>query len=55
MTASPKTIPSAALAWDAMKLMEEDPTRLITVLPVIDQGLLVGLLRMHDILQAKLS
>ncbi|MBS0626572.1 MAG: KpsF/GutQ family sugar-phosphate isomerase [Verrucomicrobia bacterium] len=55
MTGLPKTIESGALAWEAMKKMEEDPTRLITVLPVVDQGRLVGLLRMHDILQAKLS
>lgn len=55
MTSSPKTIRSDALAWDAMKMMEEDPIRLITVLPVIDQGQVLGLLRMHDILQAKLS
>lgn len=55
MTRSPKTIEPGALAWDAMKKMEEDSARLITVLPVVDKGRLVGLLRMHDILQSKLS
>ncbi len=54
MTPRPKTIAPEALAWDAMKLMEEDPSCLITALPVVDQGRAVGLLRMHDILQANL-
>lgn len=55
MTQAPKSIGSEVLAWDAMKKMEEDPNRLITALPVTDQGRVLGLLRMHDILQAKLS
>ena len=55
MSPLPKTIESGALAWDAMKKMEEDPTRLVTVLPVVECGKVVGLVRMHDILQAKLS
>jgi arabinose-5-phosphate isomerase len=55
MTAAPKRINPEVLAWDAMKKMEEDPNRLITVLPVTEQGRVLGLLRIHDILQAKLS
>lgn len=52
MTLSPKTIRSDVLAWDALQKMEEDPARLITALPVIEEERVVGLIRMHDILQA---
>ena len=55
MTASPKSISSDQLALEAVRMMEEDPARLITVLPVLDQGRVVGLIRMHDILQKELS
>jgi arabinose-5-phosphate isomerase len=54
MTPSPRSISSDHLAFEAMRQMEEDPRRLITVLPVLDNGRVVGLLRMHDILQAGL-
>jgi arabinose-5-phosphate isomerase len=54
MTSSPLTTASRGLAVDAMRLMEEDPSRLITVLPVVDEGKVIGLLRMHDIIQAGL-
>ena len=43
------------LAWDAMKLMEEDYRRRITVLPVVDEELkVVGLIHLHDIIQSGL-
>ena len=51
MTKSPKWITSDQLAIQAVKAMEEDPARLITVLPVVEKGRVVGLIRMHDILQ----
>lgn len=54
MTLSPQTISADLLALAAMKKMEENPNRLITVLPVIEKGQLVGLIRMHDIIQAGL-
>lgn len=54
MTAFPKTISPERLAFEAMRFMEEDPSRLITVLPVLQEGRIVGLLRMHDILQSGL-
>lgn len=54
MTISPKTISQEKLALEAVKQMEEDPTRLITVLPVLENGHVVGLIRMHDILQREL-
>jgi arabinose-5-phosphate isomerase len=55
MTASPKSISPDQLAFEAVKKMEEDPARLITVLPVLEQGRVVGLIRMHDILQKELT
>jgi len=55
MTLSPMSIPPDVLAIEAVKKMEEDPARLITVLPVLENGRVVGLVRMHDILQKELS
>lgn len=55
MSPNPRSISSDILALDALRCMEEDPARLITILPVVEQGSVVGLLRMHDILQAGLS
>lgn len=55
MTQSPKSISPDRLAFEAMQQMEADPTRLITVLPVLENGRLIGLLRMHDILQKELA
>jgi arabinose-5-phosphate isomerase len=55
MTESPKSISPEKLAFEAVKIMEEDPARLITVLPVLERGKVVGLIRMHDILQKELS
>lgn len=54
MNPFPKWIAPEQLAQDAIKQMEEDASRLVTVLPVLSEGRLVGLLRMHDILQAGL-
>lgn len=51
MTANPKNITQEKLAFEAVQKMEEDPSRLITVLPVLEEGRVVGLIRMHDILQ----
>ena len=55
MTRSPKTVNQNQMALDAVRLMEEDPGRLITVLPVLDGHKLVGLIRMHDIVQLGLN
>jgi arabinose-5-phosphate isomerase len=51
MTPSPRFISPDCLAWDAMKQMEQNPQHLITVLPVLENNRVAGLLRMHDILQ----
>jgi arabinose-5-phosphate isomerase len=49
MTRSPLTTKPQDLAWHALKLMQKNPKQWITALPVIDDGCLVGLIRMHDI------
>jgi arabinose-5-phosphate isomerase len=55
MNSFPKWISPEQLVREAIARMEEDPARLITVLPVLQEGRVVGLLRMHDILQAGLK
>jgi arabinose-5-phosphate isomerase len=55
MTAAPLTVSSHLLVYEAMGKMEADPTRLVTALPVVENGELIGLLRMHDIVQAGMS
>ncbi len=55
MTPNPKWIGTETLALEAVQKMEEDPARLITVLPVLNEGKVVGLIRMHDILQKEFS
>jgi arabinose-5-phosphate isomerase len=52
MTPSAKWTNPKEMAWDAMQLMESDQQRPITVLPVLDGVRLVGLVRMHDLVQA---
>jgi arabinose-5-phosphate isomerase len=54
MTKNPRSISSDVLAYDAMKCMEQDQKSPIFVLPVVDDDKVVGLLRMHDIIQAGL-
>ena len=50
MTRSPICISSDASLGDAVKLMEERKSKL-SVLPVVDDGILRGLIRLHDIYQ----
>lgn len=54
MTNRVRSIHADALAWDAICLMEGDRTQPIMVLPVLDreQGKVVGILKMHDLIQA---
>lgn len=55
MNQKPFFIGSDILAWDALKIMEGDPHKRITMLPVVDtERNIVGLLHMHDILQSGL-
>jgi len=52
MTTDYKSISPDELVWHAVKKMEEDPKKLITVLPVIENDELVGVVRMHDAIQS---
>jgi len=47
MTQNPKVVAPDALAADALSLMER---HLITVLPVVEDGRLVGIVHLHDLL-----
>lgn len=53
MTKNPKTIEPTLSAWEALAVME-DKAREVTVLPVVEEKRVVGLLKLHDILQAGL-
>lgn len=55
MTRSAICIDANSLAWDAMKKMQKDPNKWVMVTPVTDGKRVVGLLRMHDIIQAGIS
>lgn len=52
MTKNPKKVSSDLLAWDAMKVMESDQKHPVMVLPVLDEDKLVGIIKMHDIIQS---
>ena len=52
MNMCPIAIEQETLAWDAIKLMQKDPKRWVMVTPVIEEKKVVGILRMHDIIQA---
>lgn len=53
MTASPVTATPEMLAFDALKLMEDRSSQ-ISVLPVVEGQVCVGLLRLHDIVKSGL-
>ena len=55
MTRGPKTVFHDQMAIEAVRVMEEEPGRLITVLPVLEGKKLIGLIRMHDIIQLGLN
>lgn len=55
MTQSAMTTCRQEMAWDAMKLMQKDPSRWIMMLPVLEEDRIVGLVRMHDIIHAGIS
>jgi len=55
MVRFPRTIGPGVLAWDAMKLMESDQKHPIMVLPVVaDDNTVLGIIKMHDIVQSGL-
>jgi arabinose-5-phosphate isomerase len=53
MTPSPITASPEMLAYDALRLMEDRPSQ-ISVLPVADNGICVGILRLHDVVRSGL-
>lgn len=55
MISAPKSIAPDRLAIEAVQIMEENQAKPVTVLPVLEQGKVVGLVRMHDILQKEIS
>lgn len=55
MTPNPVTVGPGAAAVDALTLMERNSRKAVTVLPVVDSSVVVGMLRMHDLVQAGLS
>ena len=52
MIEQPKTTHPDILAWEAMKIMEADQKHPIMVLPVLEEQKVVGLIKMHDIVQS---
>ena len=42
-------------ALDALRLMQNDEKKWVNILPVIESGTLVGLIRMHDLVQAGIT
>lgn len=51
MTKNPTTVSPDCLAYDALQLMENRPSQ-ISVMPVVDeQGICLGLIRLHDIVR----
>ncbi len=53
MNQSARHIGPDELAWDALKTMEQDQKRPITVLPVlVDHKKVAGIIKMHDIVQS---
>jgi arabinose-5-phosphate isomerase len=56
MTADPITIAGDLLAIHALERMERNRRKAIGVLPVVEEGArMVGLLRLHDLVQAGLT
>ena len=56
MTADPITVPATTLAIEAIKRMERNRRKAISVLPVVDGAQCIqGLLRLHDLVQAGLA
>ncbi|KPK33093.1 MAG: Gut Q protein [Chlamydiae bacterium SM23_39] len=51
MTKNPRCISKDKLTIDAINEMEKDKNRLITVLAVVEEKKVIGIIRMHDILQ----
>lgn len=55
MNPAPRSLSPDDMAWDALKHMQKDPHKWVMVAPVIAEGTIVGILRMHDIVKAGIS
>lgn len=55
MTRTALTIGKDQLAWEARKIMQRDPKKFVMMLPVVENGKVEGILRLHDIVQAGIS
>ena len=56
MTADPITVTSDLMAVDAIQKMENNRRKPIAVMPVVNnKGVLEGILRLHDLVQAGLA
>lgn len=55
MTSTAISVDSEILAWDAMQQMQQNPNKWVMVSPVVENNKVIGLLRMHDIIQAGLT
>ena len=56
MTKNPITVSDRMLAHDALTLMEKNGKKEISVMPVVDSNsVVIGLLRLHDLVQAGIS
>lgn len=51
MTPKPTTLTSSILAFEALKIME-NPDRPLNVLPIVESGRFLGVLRLHDLFRA---
>ncbi|GAB4187233.1 MAG: KpsF/GutQ family sugar-phosphate isomerase [Simkaniaceae bacterium] len=49
------SIEKQKMAIDAMKTMQKDPKKWVKELPVLENGKIIGLIRMHDIVQSGIS
>ena len=50
MTADPIVISPETMAYDALRLMEDRPSQ-IAVLPVVEDGACIGIVRLHDLVR----
>ena len=55
MTRAFLRIEKGVLAFEALRMMQKDPKRRVMMMPVLDENNLIGLIRMHDIVQAGIS
>ena len=55
MTSAAISISKDTLAWDALRSMQKDPKKWVMVVPVLKESQVVGILRMHDIIQSGIA